>query len=394
MKLIFALAVSLFQSQPAHAYQVLRSELHQLHWQQTTLLAGFTAPSEETYEKLDVVSANGKKVSLHLWKTDGASRGLYFVIPGTGSGGKSRLANRLAQMLTGLNYDAVVIANPFSDNFQVSFSSDGLVGLPEKDATDAVAMMKTIQASYAAEYGQPREINVVGFSLGGLFAPLTARNISLHINRVIALDPPIDFNFAIKQVDRMIAKMLEKPRTLAALARDLLGIFRLAPHGLYEDNSARVLSALPQDDDENEQLIGMAFFPSLQKITSNLANTWAFNTPEKAEQLRSIRSTVTFSQYTGLVAAPLSRDRRYAGLTVPQILKRIDLRAVLRGNPDVASRTYVITNRDDLLVTDSMLSDLDAIIPGRLTVFDAGGHCGNYWTKSFLSQFTKIVTTR
>jgi pimeloyl-ACP methyl ester carboxylesterase len=394
MKLIFALAVSLFQSQPAHSYQLVRSELRELHWQQSTLLAGFTAPSDETYEKINAVAANGKKLQLRLWKAEGASRGLYFVIPGTGSGGKSRLANRLGQMLAELNYDAVVLANPFSESFQESFSSDGIVGLPEKDATDAVAMMKAAQASYAAEYGQPKELNVVGFSLGGLFAPLTARSNGMRFNKIIALDPPIDFGYAMKQVDRMIGRMLERPRTLANLARDLLGIFRLAPHGLYDDNSARVLSALPADDSENEQLIGMSFFPALQKITANLASTWAFSSPDKVAQLRSIRSSVTFTQYTGLVSAPLLHDRRYAGLSVAQILSRVDLRAVLRGNPDVGAKTYVITNRDDLLVTDSMLRDLDGIIPGRLTVFDAGGHCGNYWTKSFIGQFNRIVNIR
>ena len=394
MKLIFALAVSLFHSQTAHSYQTMRSELHKLHWQQSTLLAGFTAPTADSAESIFAVAASGKRLQINLWKTDGASRGLYFVIPGTGSSGKSKLANRLAQMLTELNYDAIVLANPFSAAFQTSFSSDGIVGLPEKDAVDEVAMMKAALTSYAEEYGHPRELNVVGFSLGGLFAPLTARGNAMRFNKVIALDPPIDFGYAIKQVDLMIGKMREHPVRLPGLLRDLLGIFRLAPHGVRDDNSAGVLEALPQDDEENEQLIGMSFLPALQKITANLAHTWAFSSPEKQAQLRQIHKSVTFAEYTGLISIPLSRDRRYTGLSVSQILNRVDFRTILRQNPDVAAKTYVITNRDDLLVTDSQLSDLDSVIPGRLNVFDAGGHCGNYWTKSFASQFTRIVNLR
>lgn len=395
MKLIFTLAVSLLHTQSAHAFQAMRSELHQLHWQQSTLLAGFTAPMKESFETIQLDAGQGKTLAARLWKTDAASRGLYFVIAGTGSNGQSGLASRLAELLTALNYDAIVVANPFSSAFQKSFSSDGVVGFPEKDTTDAVAMLRAAKADYVTKYGQPRETNILGYSLGGLFAPLSALNAGdLHIKKVIALDPPVDFEYAIKQVDQMIAHLLDHEVALPSLAKDLLRVFRLAPRGLFADNSAAVLSALPQDDDENEQIIGMSFFPALQKIESNLASTWAFSAPEKRSQLHRLHSSITFMRYTGLVSIPLTRARRYAGLTLSQVLARVDLRTVLRQNPNLAAKTYVITNRDDLLVNDSMLDDLDALLPGHIRVFEAGGHCGNYWTPSFANQLAEIVNLR
>jgi len=84
---------------------------------------------------------------------------------------------------------------------------------------------------------------------------------------------------------------------------------------------------------------------------------------------------VTFQEYVNDLVIP-DAMARHPGKSREQLIQDATLNSIepfLRSNPNVR----VVTNRDEVILADGEMAYLEGIMGDRITVYPAGGHCGN-----------------
>lgn len=378
-----------------HAFTLLKSSNDEFKWYQSTVLGGLVKPVNDRSEIFPVLNPkNLRKIDARYWKAQGQSKGLYLIVPGTGATSSSGQANTVAETIANSGFDTLVLTNPFSDDFQTVFSSDELVGFPQKDVVDYVTLTDAAVAQYEALYGKPKRIGVVGISLGSTYGVLLGRmETKYRLDRVIAINPPVDLGYSIDQVDRMVRVRLSQPNTslIGLFFRSVLPLMRFlkANPDVEQVGPARVRSVLSHSEDENSALIGASFQRSLISILQGLKNAPHFNTSADWVRIDRITHSITFSEYMGIIGIAIETPKTES-LTFRQQIEDIDLRTLLRSSP-ILSKIYVFSASDDFIVTPSQFQDVEHLIGNRLIMFKAGGHCGEVWTNQFKSALRAVL---
>lgn len=389
--LVFALLSSF--SLTASAFKLLPSGLKDLSPHESTILAGVTNPSSDRYVPLTIYKP-GRDIFMEarLWRSAKPTKGLFIVMPGTGGDASSGTANSLAEFISKNRFDALVVANPFSSSFQSSFSSDGLVGFPQKDLLDAEQMIEQTVRVYSQLYTPPSKVNFIGFSLGGTYSVLLSNSdFSFDVGTFIALNPPVDFGNAISAIDDLLRTVKATSRlSLLRLIPELFPLYRETRGGLSFDLIPILRKMIVSDDYRDKQTIGAAFDLNLMDIVNGLHSTETFSSREWHVRLTQRTTRMTFQGYLGLVGIPLSNRQEFYGRTFDSIIADMDLPGLIVSSKR-KSRLYVIHNADDFLLRAGDLEKIDPLLPQRMFVFDGGGHCGNYWTPNFQKVLKGIL---
>jgi pimeloyl-ACP methyl ester carboxylesterase len=300
------------------------------------------------------------------------------------------LANVVAEDLWQLGYDSVVLANPFSPEFQGSFSSDGLIGLPQRDLPDAHRTLAAAFRHYVAEHGKPRRLVLAGISLGALYAALeAAHRQDLRFDQVLALNPPTSLRAGISQLDEMIRISIAESDPLP-FNFQVIWAYLQAQHGTTLENIRGIKMVLPEAEREGRRLIGDSFRQALTAVGRGLLALGGATLSDSVRQrIAAGLPTLTFARLADFSGQALAERREIKG-SAEAALGQVDLVSVLRRAESPAAIT-VVTNADDFLLQPGDLPRLEKILGDRLYVFAAGGHCGNFWTPSFRRVLAKIL---
>ncbi len=392
--LIVFLTLICLSSPAAKAIDLLPSELEGWRWYQSTLLGAFAKPFVDRAIVLDIpVPGSSKRLAVRVWRVQGsAPKGLFLILPGTGGNSASSNSNLLAEEVNALGYDAIVLANPFTPDFQSTFSSDGLIGFPRRDIVDTVTMMEAAVDSYTHYYGKYKSLNLMGYSLGALYTVLAAgQESSLTFHKLIALNPPIDLQYAMDQLDGMIRLAINDPFSAPRMLGDLFRIFQKTKGGVLIEKILELKQLVPADEAVGREAIGKIFQNNLIEITRGLFSTsTVFSTQYRKRQIEAKMRSITFAQYLGYAGIGISQNAEPVRKTFAAMVKDINLNGILAALPST-KKIYVITNNDDFLSTPAELKRLGDILHGNLHVFNAGGHCGNYWAPSFKKVLAGII---
>lgn len=382
-------------SPSAHAYTLLPSEMKGWSWFQSTVLAGIGQPTKDLGVDLSLPVPNSRKeLPIRFWKSSQpATKGLFLILPGTGGGASSGISNVLAELVAGLGYDSLILANPFSPEFQKSFSSDGLIGLPQKDAVDAHRMLEAAVELYQRNQGRPRKLFLMGSSLGGLYTILeNGQAPSLPFDKLIALNPPVSLGYAMDRLDDMIRLSLRNADSVPDLHFELIWAYLQAQEGISREGVEAIRMFLPAEEEKGQKVIGESFQQSLKAITKGLfAASPDFFDGDRRRRIEGSLRSVTFEKYIGYAGAALDR-RGGTSMNFSALLQGAGLNHALKSARN--SKIHVITSADDFLLRPGDLANLEEALGSRLHVFEAGGHCGNYWTASFKKALAGILGSR
>ncbi|MGZ3713538.1 MAG: hypothetical protein ACXVBE_17365 [Bdellovibrionota bacterium] len=386
---IFLFAISISS---ASAFSLIPSEMKGWSWYQSTILGGLQKPGiDRSSELLLKVPRTSKALHARLWRSSVAASGLFLILPGTGGGTASGMSNMLADLVNGLGYDALVLANPFSADFQNSFSSDGVVGLPQRDAKDNRRMLESALELYQSKFGKPRELILLGSSLGALYTLLEGTSPkALPFTKLIALNPPVNLSYGMAQLDKMIQVFIDDPNPLPSFDPDLIMSVVRAQHGVTAETAPGIRDSLPTEAERGSEMIGEAFHESLAGIMRGLyGSELGFFGESKQAEIESSIGALTFKRYMGYAGAVLGARK---SLTVPlsALMAQVSLERALKDKLGM-KKAYVLTNADDFLLRKDDFSLLEKLFGPRLRVFEAGGHCGNYWTASFRQTLLSIL---
>lgn len=337
----------------------------------------------------------------------GGAAPLLFIIAGTGSSHESGTCDFLMRVFHRAGFHVVTMSSPTYPNFVVSASTTQVPGYIPQDVADLYQSMDAIVAGIGRD--RITSFHLTGYSLGGtqsaFLAELDTREKRFGFERVLLLNPAVSLMTSAVRLDRLLADNVadraEATRTVARFVSDLSEAYRSSDQVNFGDE---FLFALYRNDNLSEKdlkiLIGVAFRLSLASMvfTSDTCTGAGYIVPrghriEKNESLAPYLDTsvsVSFEDYVNEYLLPFLSFHD-PSLTAEKAIGACSLEAIgpfLHNAPGIA----VMTNADDPILTRDNMAFLDRTFGGRLTVYPAGGHCGNLRYRDNVADMLEFFT--
>lgn len=329
---------------------------------------------------------------------------LTYVVPGFGGHRLGDGTLGLAEIIYRRGSSVVTLSSPTNHEFISHGSSTELPGYVPADARDLHRALTAIDADLVARFPDRfRSRRLAGISLGACQLLHIAADESnaksrglLAFDVYVAMNPPVDFEHSMRQLDRFYnAPMSFPPEERALRIEEIFAKVLELSHGDLDP-----ATALPFTKLESQFLIGLAFRMDLQFVilqTQERHDRGVLLTPRsrlrRAPAFREA-SEYSFLEYVYAFVLP-SIAGRAPGITFDEaggrrLLEDCGLRAVAAGL--VANdRIRVFTNENDFLLRPEDHAWLRAHLGDRVHVFPAGGHLGNLHRQEIEDVILRIV---
>jgi hypothetical protein len=291
-------------------------------------------------------------------------------------------------------FSVVTISSVFNWEFIQNAASESVTGYTPVDAQDVYSELNEI-------YKQMRRrqaitsASLLGVSLGALDTLFIARDDAnrkpddLKFARYVAINPPVDLLYALKQIDTYYKAPLAWP---AAEREQRVQDTLLKVSALAEQISAgKELDSkkpLPFDRIESDFLIALTFRMTLRDVIytsqerENIGVLQHDIAHARRQPLYHEIAQYDFDDYMNKFVLPYyfngSGKPRVRNLTPQDFLKGVNLWSIekeISGNPKV----FIFTNQNDFLLRPQDLEWLEQKFTTRFTSFPEGGHLGNLY---------------
>ncbi len=320
---------------------------------------------------------------------------LVYLVAGLGGHRLGDSSLGLAEIIYKSGSSVVTISNPTNWEFIAEGSNVELPGYAPADAHDLHRAITAIDRMLAARWpGRSTSKRLAGVSMGAFQTLLIAADEVksqaeglLLFDVYLALDPPVNLEFAMKQIDRFYnAPLSFPPQERARRIEEIFGKVLYLSHGDLQPEMK-----LPFTKLESEFLIGLAFRLDLQYTilqTQDRHDSGVLKTPRsKLRRAPAFREASEYSyleyMYAFVLPSYAKRDPRlsFDEAGARRFFEDCDLRSVadtLEANP----RVRLFANENDFLLRPEDLRWLRERLGKRARIFSAGGHLGNLHRKS------------
>jgi len=348
-------------------------------------------------------AATGKKLPYSLWLQEKPAP-LLFIIPGIGSHRTATNAVKLAESAFARGWSAVTISNPFNPEFIERGLSATYPGYTPSDARDLYRALGEIRASIEQDHpGRITASSLMGYSLGGIAALFISQIEratdpgALHFERVVAINPAVNLEYAAARFDSYFDAPLAWPR-----AERRKRTFETVRKGFVvaqasDSDEITKHSTLPFRRDESKFLIGLSSrATTLQAISASRYRGGRELPPLPPSEddfggaFEIEVESNTLKRYMDELAIPYFAQKEDGDQTVEQLFANANLysqEAGLREDP----RIHVFTNRDDFILQKRDLDWLKQVFGPRITVFPRGGHLGNMYQPQVQAAFMEAL---
>ncbi len=309
---------------------------------------------------------------------------LMIFYPSIGEGAGNHHSMVFAKMFYDAGYSVVMQGSHFHWEFVKSMPDGFAPGIPFKDSEYTRIVTKKILENLNEKYEyEPKEKILVGTSFGAVAALYVANmenndNI-LKINKYIAISPPIELEYALKQLDKNSEEFDKnspeiKDKT-ALTAAKILQIYDLKD----EDNFK--MEKLPFTDEESKLITTFILRQKLSDIIFTIENV----EKDKQSDIYKMINNMSFQDYA----------EKYLGLNIDENknLNKITLYSL--SDYLLNNKNYKIyESLDDYFITENQIKNLKDIAGKNLTCIDCGSHLGFLYRKEFLDDFKKIFISQ
>jgi ABC-type transporter lipoprotein component MlaA len=329
-------------------------------------------------ERKLALPSTGKTLRYSLWLQPEPAP-LLFVLPGIGSHRRGGTTVALAERAFARGFSVVAISSAFQPEVQLAVLRSPYPGYAPHDAADLRATLEAIYADVSAwKPGHVTSASLIGLSLGAAHALHIAAQPedALRFERIVAVNPPVDFLVASRRFDEFFDAPLrwpadERDRRVLEIGKKALALF----DGEVSD------PRLPFDRIESEFLIGLNgrdavhnAMVAIQTATGRGVLLQPELDPARGWLLEEVNHS-SFDAYVRHLVLPhfLGSD---PNTSVEGLLEASGLHEIapaLAANPRVA----IFTNADDFLLGEGDAAWLRAALGERVTIFPQGGHLGN-----------------
>lgn len=332
------------------------------------------------------LSATGEKLPFTCWLQPSKAP-LIYLAPGIGSHRLGAGALAMAELLHREGFSVATVSSTFNHEFIERASSQALPGYTPADAADLRQALGEIDRFLEGEY--PRRLGpraLMGYSMGGFHALYLAateetNRTGMQFDRYVAVDAPVQLNYAISQLDDYFRAALAWPA--AERTQQIEKTFAKVAALSSQLDKLTAGSVIPLSSTESKFLIGLAFRLSLRDmifLSQTRTNQGVLKQPIDLWRREPVYREIlqlSFSDYLEKFVTPYYRTRGIDLGDRERLRDALDLRgytAALKTH----GKVRVIENANDPLLGQEGLAWLrENFAAGRLTVFEGGGHLGN-----------------
>jgi ABC-type transporter lipoprotein component MlaA len=320
---------------------------------------------------------------------------LFYLVPGLGGHriGESSIA--LAEILYANGASVVTISNPTNWEFVAHASTVDLPGYAPVDSRNLHAAITAIDRVLTEEYPDRFTSKcLAGISMGALQTlfiaaeePKAAEQDLLAFHVYLALDPPVDLEYAMLTLDRFYNAPLQFPaKERKRRIEEIFGKVVFLSHGDLWPGME-----LPFTELESQFLIGLAYRMDLQFTilqTQERHDMGVLKTPQswlrRAPAFREA-SEYSYMEYMYAFVLPYfsGRDPRisFDEAGAKTLFADCDLHSIA-GELAANEKVLVFANENDFVLRKEDVAWLSLLLGERAHFFPAGGHLGNLHRKA------------
>lgn len=346
----------------------------------------------------------GQKFPYTCWPLKDATK-LVILLPGIGAHRQSAELAALAEQFRWQGCAVVALSSTFTPDYFANVPGDGCPpGFIPEDAKILAAVLDEVVKDYTSHYQNSFETKaLLGYSLGGINAlHLAAAQQrgelpeTLHIDRYLAINPPVDPVYALDVVDDFFGTPEQWPEPeREQRVHDI--IMRLAcwmrPSPVNPPSPM-----VPLTLEESRFLVGANMRFHLAETIQAQERLHPSGVLRENPQAWFHRNNLfaetmafSFADYIEKMVVPAYQKRDgYHGCTVDDLRKLCSLRAI---SDDLAQaqNTLVFHSRNDFLVSDDDLAWFETTFGSRATILDEGSHLGAFANPEFVQNVVRAT---
>lgn len=343
-------------------------------------------------------------------KHQSASDHLVVIVPGFGQTNDVGTAPYLSEMLHRNGFVTLSSHSPAATDFVIHSSGAGAPGVQRWDAIDLYDMIFAAKNKLVSEHGYKiNKVSVIGTSLGSINAAhlavidkyKTGNKIGFY--RVFSISPPISNAYGSSTIDAMVKSSQEDQPSFsyATLAASLTKAFNqvymrqknTTTYESVEENSIAMSKALTFTEEELRFLVGYGFQMVVNTVKTGMetrfqddfAGLLISNDRTDLRLFTVFLKNVSYARYK--TVNPHEKIPDNYNLVEPHFIFT-ESESILHMHKDLQTPNYhLITWEDDFLLQNTDIEWIKKHFPGgskgNSKVFEAGGHLGGYYQKSF-----------
>lgn len=311
---------------------------------------------------------------------------LAIIYPSTGDGVKASHPIMFAKLFYDAGYSVIIHGNPFQWEFVKSMPETYRPGLPSRDAyhlrASTTKIINTIQEKHNYIFSDKV---VLGTSLAGIdvlfMAEQESKDNTLGNTQFIAICPPIDLIYSVKQVDKYTEEWTkfsndELKEKVAMTSAKLVKLYQSRKDIDFEVNH------LPFDEDEAKLITGFLMHQKLSDIIFTIENA-PTNKPS------NIYETVYKMGFDDYMTKYVKQDKENFEEELEHGFGLVAISDYLEN----ANNYKIYHTQNDYLINKIQLKQLKRLAKNKLVILDNGSHMGFLYRPEFLADLIKTINT-
>ena len=331
---------------------------------------------------------------------------LLVLLPGIGGDYSGMTSTALTELFYRSGWSVAVLDSTFTWQFYLATGGVLPGFLPQDGENVRRAITLVLDDLKQEKLFNPfrSRITLMGYSFGAMHtlkvAELEQQSNRLCIDRYVAINPPVDLRYAMKQADALAGTGRDwdadkAVATVIEIAGKAMGAMQNRYPSYDPENPGEepFNYGVPLSQEEADYLAALYFKTSMRGLLFTAhrekglpALSTEYRWGRRTELYREI-DRVGFEEYAEKFISP-----ELAPLTLEELYAQSNLRAFgdsLAANPKVR----VVHSADDFLLSGEDRRFLDRTFGGRLVWFDCGGHLGNLYVKSVQQTLLDLAET-
>ena len=320
---------------------------------------------------------------------------LLFLLPGIGSHRDSSAMASLAEPFVDRGWTVACVSSTYSHDYFLHTKDTHLPGLPSRDCAELEKALLLVKADVEKRFLQESEgaskTVLLGFSLGAIntlhLAARAQKKDALFVcDRYVAVNPPIDPQYALRKIDEYFDIPLSWPaETRERRVKGTLG--KIA--GMAENGLDKLPQEIPLTLDECRFVIGGNIRLTLANLL--VACRAEFAPPElmnfaKTADLDVLKHRALEVSYMDYIHEILVKDGEDA-----EKLQAAERLTTLEDALKSADNVYILHNRNDFLMKEEDFAWIESMFGERAIICPRGGHLGNLHIPDVRENLIKTV---
>ena len=305
------------------------------------------------------------------------------IYPSIGEGITSSHSVIFAKLFYDAGYSVIIQGSHFQWEFVKSMPKDFRPGIPTQDVKYlrevTAKIVQNLEKRYNCQLG---EKTVIGTSFGAMatlfLGNLESKENTLNVAKFIAICPPIDLMYAMKQVDKNGEDWIKNPNNLKERVAETAGKV-LQLFNMKNESKDFKIGSLPFTEEEGKLITSFVMHQKLSDLIFTIENV-------PKNKVTDVYQTIDNMNYQDYMQKYILVNNSFDSIN-----DQISLFAISDYLQN-GSNYKIYHSLDDYLVNQNLLRKLKNYTGRNTTLVNNGAHLGFIYTPEFIEELKKEIT--